>query len=238
MRSVSTLQFFCFSQFSIIHLSSPRPSLCFYLTDVFPGPINAPIVAPPAQVFPATNAQGQRICRQCGFPRRYKDNKCIEKWGPGPMGPRTVCDQCKQMKRVERQGTLETDYTEGRGAGALSALTDLELDFIDSPIPPLANIIGFRHLRNLTISASLPFIQSFVANISTDQLDTFVCLSPPEPGFDMKLLVEDFVSRWSSSLRCFGLRLTPEDAEAEELPLDTLKPLFPLHNLCTLSLRG
>ncbi|EDR07090.1 uncharacterized protein LACBIDRAFT_328022 [Laccaria bicolor S238N-H82] len=154
------------------------------------GPINAPIVAPPAQVFPATNAQGQRICRQCGFPRRYKDNKCIEKWGPGPMGPRTVCDQC------------------------------------------------FRHLRNLTISASLPFIQSFVANISTDQLDTFVCLSPPEPGFDMKLLVEDFVSRWSSSLRCFGLRLTPEDAEAEELPLDTLKPLFPLHNLCTLSLRG
>ncbi|EDR02633.1 uncharacterized protein LACBIDRAFT_332257 [Laccaria bicolor S238N-H82] len=68
------------------------------------GPINAPIVAPPAQVFPATNAQGQRICRQCGFPRRYKDDN-VEKWGPGPMGPRTVCDQCK---RVERRGTLET----------------------------------------------------------------------------------------------------------------------------------
>ncbi|EDR11400.1 uncharacterized protein LACBIDRAFT_323960 [Laccaria bicolor S238N-H82] len=71
-------------------------------------PINAPIVAPPAQVFPATNTQGQRICRQCGFPRQYKDNKCVEKWGPGLMGPRTVCDQCKKMKRVERRGTLET----------------------------------------------------------------------------------------------------------------------------------
>ncbi|EDR05849.1 uncharacterized protein LACBIDRAFT_302398 [Laccaria bicolor S238N-H82] len=122
--------------------------------------------------------------------------------------------------------------------GALSALTGLEVDFINSPIPPLANTVGFRHLRSLCISASLPFIQSFAVNISTDQLDTFVCLSPPEPGFDMKLLVEDVVSRWSSSLRCFGLRLTPEDTEAEELPLDTLKPLFPLQNLRTLSLRG
>ncbi|EDQ98430.1 uncharacterized protein LACBIDRAFT_302370 [Laccaria bicolor S238N-H82] len=123
--------------------------------------------------------------------------------------------------------------------GALSALTDLDLDFIDSPILPLAKTVGFKHLRSLSISASLPFILSFVVNISTDQLDTFVCLSPPEPGFDMKLLFEDVVSRWPSSLRCFGLRLTPEDTEAEEkLPLDTLKPLFPLHNLRMLSLRG
>ena len=122
--------------------------------------------------------------------------------------------------------------------GALSALIDLDLDFIDSPLSPLAQNVGFKHLRSLSISASLPFIQSFVANISTDQLDTFVCLSPPEQGFDKKLLVEDVVSRWSSSLRCFGLRLAPEDTEEEELPLDTLKPLFPLQNLRTLGLRG
>jgi hypothetical protein len=44
--------------------------------------------------FPATNAEGQRICRQCGMPGRYKDNKCVEKWGPGPEGPGTVCDRC------------------------------------------------------------------------------------------------------------------------------------------------
>jgi len=48
----------------------------------------------PVAAFPATNAQGQRICRQCGLPGRYKDGKCVEKWGPGPMGPGTVCDRC------------------------------------------------------------------------------------------------------------------------------------------------
>lgn len=32
----------------------------------------------------------------------------MEKWGPGPWGPGTVCDRCrKKMKRVERRGTLE-----------------------------------------------------------------------------------------------------------------------------------
>lgn len=43
--------------------------------------------------FPPTNAQGQRICRQCGLPGRYKEGKCVEKWGPGPEGPGTVCDR-------------------------------------------------------------------------------------------------------------------------------------------------
>ena len=43
--------------------------------------------------FPPVNAQGQRICRQCGLPGRYKDGKCVEKWGPGPEGPGTVCDR-------------------------------------------------------------------------------------------------------------------------------------------------
>ncbi|KAF5344509.1 hypothetical protein D9756_011355 [Leucocoprinus leucothites] len=73
------------------------------------GPIETPPVpAPPVAAFPPTNAEGQRICRQCGLPGRYKDGKCVEKWGPGPMGPGTVCDRCrKKMKRVERRGTLE-----------------------------------------------------------------------------------------------------------------------------------
>ncbi|KIM42560.1 hypothetical protein M413DRAFT_119911 [Hebeloma cylindrosporum] len=68
----------------------------------------ASTAVPPAVPFPPTNAQGQRICRQCGMVGRYKDGKCVEKWGPGPMGPGTVCDRCrKKMKRVERRGTLE-----------------------------------------------------------------------------------------------------------------------------------
>ncbi|CAE6503352.1 unnamed protein product [Rhizoctonia solani] len=55
-----------------------------------------------------TNTQGQRTCRQCGLPGRYKDGKCVEKWGPGPEGPGTVCDRCrKKMKRVERRGTAD-----------------------------------------------------------------------------------------------------------------------------------
>ncbi|KAI0655359.1 hypothetical protein C8Q70DRAFT_440635 [Cubamyces menziesii] len=85
--------------------------------------------------FPPTNEAGQRICRQCGLPGRYKEGKCVEKWGPGPEGPGTVCDRyvgrfeplilsgrperadvwavrvryrCrKKMKRVERRGTLD-----------------------------------------------------------------------------------------------------------------------------------
>ncbi|KAL4241446.1 hypothetical protein ABKN59_000014 [Abortiporus biennis] len=70
-------------------------------------------VTPGAAVggYPPTNAQGQRICRQCGLPGRYKDGKCVEKWGPGPEGPGTVCDRCrKKMKRVERRGTLESQH--------------------------------------------------------------------------------------------------------------------------------
>ena len=43
--------------------------------------------------FSATNSSGQHICRQCGFPGRYKDSKCVEKWGPGPEGPGTVCNR-------------------------------------------------------------------------------------------------------------------------------------------------
>ncbi|KAF7304165.1 hypothetical protein MIND_00648500 [Mycena indigotica] len=74
-----------------------------------PAPLTTPAApAPPAPAFPATNAQNQRICRQCGMAGRYKDGKCVEKWGPGPLGPGTVCDRCrKKMKRVERRGTAE-----------------------------------------------------------------------------------------------------------------------------------
>jgi hypothetical protein len=39
------------------------------------------------------NSKGQRTCRACGMVGRYKDGKCVEKWGPGPDGPGTVCDR-------------------------------------------------------------------------------------------------------------------------------------------------
>ncbi|PPQ90587.1 hypothetical protein CVT25_006107 [Psilocybe cyanescens] len=81
-------------------LSGSGPSL-----DAPSAPVQPPAAATP---YPPTNSDGQRICRQCGIVGRYKDGKCVEKWGPGPMGPGTVCDRCrKKMKRVERRGTLE-----------------------------------------------------------------------------------------------------------------------------------
>lgn len=70
-------------------------------------------------VYPAVNEKNQRICRSCGQAGRYKEGKCVEKWGPGPMGPGTVCDRCrKKMKRIERRGTLEAQQA---AAIALSA---------------------------------------------------------------------------------------------------------------------
>lgn len=55
-----------------------------------PAPVPAPV---PGKVYPPTNELGQRICRTCGQPGRYKEGKCVEKWGPGPLGPGTVCDR-------------------------------------------------------------------------------------------------------------------------------------------------
>ncbi|KIY53491.1 hypothetical protein FISHEDRAFT_55130 [Fistulina hepatica ATCC 64428] len=58
--------------------------------------------------YPPHNEAGQRLCRTCGAVGRYKDGRCIEKWGPGPCGPGTVCDRCrKKMKRFERRGETQ-----------------------------------------------------------------------------------------------------------------------------------
>ena len=75
------------------HLSLPSPltpSLSDTCTGVSPSTL---LGALPAVPFAPTNGAGQRICRQCGIVGRYKDGKCAEKWGPGPMGPGTVCDR-------------------------------------------------------------------------------------------------------------------------------------------------
>ncbi|KAI4520036.1 hypothetical protein K525DRAFT_257975 [Schizophyllum commune Loenen D] len=39
------------------------------------------------------NAEGKRICGECGIPGRELDGKCVEKWGPGPKGRGTVCSK-------------------------------------------------------------------------------------------------------------------------------------------------
>ncbi|OJA20385.1 hypothetical protein AZE42_06678 [Rhizopogon vesiculosus] len=87
-------------------------------------PVPPPSIPAPTS-FPPTNAHGQRICRQCGMPGRYKDGKCVEKWGPGPDGPGTVCDRCrKKMKRVERRGTADVSGITNNGSVARLHRTD------------------------------------------------------------------------------------------------------------------
>lgn len=75
-------------------------------------------VVDPSFIAPRTGLNGaaltpegfpKRTCKQCGQPGRYKDNKCVEKWGPGPKGPGTVCDRCrKKMKREEKRATQDS----------------------------------------------------------------------------------------------------------------------------------
>ncbi|KAG9017388.1 hypothetical protein FRB93_007502 [Tulasnella sp. JGI-2019a] len=102
------------------HSSSSSPTTATSLPSVtslmFPG--SSPVSAtqptrhagPGPAVKPTFNEKGERICRACGQPGRYRDGKCVEKWGPGPAGPGTVCDRCrKKMKRVERRGTIEAE---------------------------------------------------------------------------------------------------------------------------------
>ena len=100
--------------------------------------LNSSVISGPSAIggsggFPMTNSSCQHICCQCGLPGRYKDCKCVEKWGPGPEGPGTVCDQfvffsiftahiksaadgsspcihrcCKKMKCIEHCGMLNS----------------------------------------------------------------------------------------------------------------------------------
>ncbi|KAF8333054.1 uncharacterized protein EI90DRAFT_620446 [Cantharellus anzutake] len=58
-----------------------------------------------------TNAAGLRICRECKQTGRYKDGKCIEKWGPGPAGPGTVCDRCRKRMKRSQQRIAEAEAT-------------------------------------------------------------------------------------------------------------------------------
>lgn len=63
----------------------------------------------PGGGFPPQNELGQRICRQCGVPGREKDGKCVEKWGPGPEGPGTVCDRCVPFLVGHRRSLAQSD---------------------------------------------------------------------------------------------------------------------------------
>lgn len=86
--------------------------------------------APPSG-FMTIDGQMKRTCKQCGQPGRYKDNKCVEKWGPGPQGPGTVCDRCrKKMKRVEKRATQDS--------AMMTAAVNHHHQYPIAPAPPVS----------------------------------------------------------------------------------------------------
>ena len=100
--------------------SAPQPKKIFYSKSIAlppgsgstsggPGSATAGPPGPGGNAFRGPgpgppSGQPVRTCKSCGEPGRYKDGRCVEKWGPGPHGSGTVCDRCrKRTKRVEKQ---------------------------------------------------------------------------------------------------------------------------------------
>ncbi|KZS90842.1 hypothetical protein SISNIDRAFT_468090 [Sistotremastrum niveocremeum HHB9708] len=143
-------------------------------------------------IYPSMNAEGQRTCRQCGSIGRYKDGKCVEKWGPGPSGPGTVCDRCR--KKTKRQEKLENRVV----GEAISA----------APLPPASS--SFSKYRSATSQS----FQHHPGERSTGMAEIdiqrnhsrsdYSRVSHPSKGFDSSL---DRHSR-------------PEHAQRDEHPVD------------------
>ncbi|TRM58299.1 hypothetical protein BD626DRAFT_573726 [Schizophyllum amplum] len=72
-------------------------------------PVPAPDFKPQVITTPSAtillNAEGKRICGECGTPGREIDGKCVEKWGPGPKGRGTVCSKCRKKMRAYEKRT-------------------------------------------------------------------------------------------------------------------------------------
>ncbi|KAG1733247.1 uncharacterized protein EDB91DRAFT_1348880 [Suillus paluster] len=140
------------SSANIAHNGSPLTPPNAIVPTIAPVP---PPAIPPTTSFPPTNAVGQRICRQCGLPGRYKDSKCVEKWGPGPEGPGTVCDRCrKKMKRVERRGT--TDANVGGSGSSASAARLHRTDTI--PVGPIGGTQRQTQTQSQIFTGSASFM--------------------------------------------------------------------------------
>jgi len=45
------------------------------------------------KAFPPQTRKVSGPVDNCGEAGRYKDGKCVDKCGPGPQGPGTVCDR-------------------------------------------------------------------------------------------------------------------------------------------------
>ncbi|KAF7433861.1 hypothetical protein PC9H_005827 [Pleurotus ostreatus] len=175
------------------------------------GDVNGVQSAPPPPSFPPTNAQGQRICRQCGLPGRYKEGKCVEKWGPGPQGPGTVCDRCrKKMKRVERRGTLEGQQLAAQTANAVAAAHNAAFQQQTAPVrtiqaPPRTDTMPIQQYKDDS-SANL---RSAITNSHRGR-------APPSPP-SIATLPEGTLSSHSRSNSRNGSRRPPKAGSSSPL---------------------
>jgi hypothetical protein len=56
------------------------------------------------------NEVPKKKCQKCGRTGRYENGQCIEKWGPGPQGPETLCEECSRRPDSPfKEDTKETD---------------------------------------------------------------------------------------------------------------------------------
>jgi uncharacterized C2H2 Zn-finger protein len=52
----------------------------------------------------------KKKCQKCGRTGHYENGKCIEKWGPGPQGPETLCEECSRRPDPPfKEDTKDTD---------------------------------------------------------------------------------------------------------------------------------
>ncbi len=122
--------------------------------------------------------------------------------------------------------------------GSMASLVELSLDFTDSSIPPLDRDIGLKDLKSLTITASIPFIQTSLPYIGTTTLEAFNIEAPSNPPVDKKEFLTDVVTRWKDSLRRIELIHQCDADNVEELNVTALAPLLPLRKLTHFRLEG
>ncbi|TFK31617.1 hypothetical protein BDQ12DRAFT_693865 [Crucibulum laeve] len=149
------------------------------------------------------------------------------------------------LQALELSGMGENlDLNLVKKIGNLGHLKDLVIDFSNCPISlesldELDNEIGLRGLRNLTITASLPFVQSFLAQMSVaSHLHTLFVLAPADTVVQRKEFLAEVAARWAMSLRRIALIHDPMDPEEEGLSVHALGPLLPLRDLEYLCVEG
>jgi hypothetical protein len=58
----------------------------------------------------------KKRCKNCGTLGRHENEKCVEKWEPGPQGPETRCEECSRKPDISPDNDIK-DSNVRRGIG-------------------------------------------------------------------------------------------------------------------------